>query len=86
MLDETDKGRRVELIHTVDGYTKLKPGDKGTYQFKLKDQHVIKWDEGSSLILLEGVDKFKFIPCELCEDKCPDEREKQRALRSVDAE
>jgi len=68
---ETDKGRRVELIQTDDPHTELKPGARGTYQFRLKqrppmeDQHVIKWDEGSSLILLEGVDKFKFIPCDI---------------------
>ena len=31
MLDENDKGRRVELVSTDDPYTKLKPGDKGTY-------------------------------------------------------
>jgi len=66
MLDKTNEGRRVELVYTDDPYTKLKPGDKGTYQFKLvqqliENQHCIKWDSGSNLILLEGKDQFKFI-------------------------
>ena len=66
-LDESNKGKRVELIHTDDPYTKLKPGDKGTYQFLLRqtppmnDQHIIEWDSGSDLMLLEGKDSFKFI-------------------------
>lgn len=62
-----NEGKRVELIQTDDPYTKLKPGDRGTYQFFLKQQyplqsqHCIKWDNGSTLSLLEGKDSFKFI-------------------------
>ena len=65
-LIKDDAGRRVELIYTDDPYTRLKPGDRGTYQFLLtqtviENQHCIKWDNGSSLTLLEGKDQFKFV-------------------------
>lgn len=66
-MDKSNEGRRVELIHTDDPYTKLRPGAKGTYQFCLdqegamEDQHHIKWDSGSTLSLLQGKDRFKFI-------------------------
>ncbi|KKN05102.1 hypothetical protein LCGC14_1090570 [marine sediment metagenome] len=41
-------------------------GSKGTYEFCLvhkgmETQHSIKWDDGSSLMLLEGKDRFKFV-------------------------
>ena len=61
MLDEKDKGRRVELVSCDDPYTKLKPGDKGTYEGKstldmgnrnTMVQHFIKWDNGSNLMLV----------------------------------
>jgi len=69
MMDYRNHGRRVELIHTDDPYTKLKPGDRGTYDFLQQSytipvsipQHSIKWDSGSSLMLLEGKDQFKFL-------------------------
>jgi len=63
---DKDKGRRVELISTNDQYTKLKPGDKGTYEFLIKqsnpleNQHSIKWDSGSSLMMVRG-DSWKFV-------------------------
>lgn len=65
-MKEEDKGRRVELISTDDPYTNLKSGDKGTYLFCLTQpdgihQHVISWDNGSTLMLLQGIDSFKFI-------------------------
>ena len=66
MLDKTNEGRRVELIDTNDPYTKLKPGAKGTYEFEVKqsnpleNQHSIKWDDGSSLMMIRG-DRWKFI-------------------------
>ena len=65
-IDETNKGRRVELIDTNDPYTKLKAGDQGTYEFELKqsnpleNQHSIQWDSGSSLMMVRG-DRWKFI-------------------------
>ena len=40
MIDETNKGRRVELIFTDDKRTDLKPGAKGTYQYaNVSDSH-----------------------------------------------
>ena len=67
IINLENEGRRVELVYTVDSYTNLREGDKGTYQclleqsYPLEHQHLIKWDSGSRLILLEGLDKFKFI-------------------------
>ena len=65
MFNEKNKGKRVELIYTSDPYTMLKPGDKGTYQYSYKNldklQHSIKWDSGSTLSLINGEDRFKFI-------------------------
>jgi len=66
-LDKTNAGRRVELVSTDDPYTKLRSGDQGTYEFCLvqsspmENQHAIKWDSGSSLMLLQGKDSFKFV-------------------------
>ena len=75
-IDTENEGKRVELVYSGDRYTKLKAGDKGTYQavliqrHPLENQHLIKWDSGSNLILLEGIDKFKFIETGMCM-KCP---------------
>ena len=66
-FNDENEGRRVELIYTGDHYTTLKTGDKGFYKILLEqtppfeNQHLITWDNGSNLILLEGIDKFKFI-------------------------
>lgn len=65
-IDKSNDGRRVELIYTPDRYTKQVTGDKGTYQMCIKQpngrhQHCIKWDTGSTLMLIEGIDRFKFI-------------------------
>jgi len=59
-------GRRVKLVYTNDPYTNLRSGDTGTYQFALrmpdgKFQHSIEWDNGSTLMLIQGVDDFEFI-------------------------
>lgn len=77
MIDEKDKGRRVELVKTEDPYTSLKAGSRGTYEFKntvdmgnreLMIQHSIKWDNGSNLMLIQEFgrnasahDQFRFI-------------------------
>lgn len=66
-MDKTNEGRRVELLCTSDTYTDLKPGARGTYEFcmiqtpPMEDQHSIKWDSGSTLMLLEGKDRFRFV-------------------------
>jgi len=64
-IDKRNEGRKVELVHTSDPYTRLRKGDKGTYEFCLRqpdgrDQHCTKWDSGSNLMLIQGVDSFKF--------------------------
>ena len=67
-IDRSNEGRRVELVSCDDPYTRLKPGDQGTYEFanitgEGRDrmvQHNIKWDSGSTLMLIEGHDSFKF--------------------------
>jgi hypothetical protein len=77
MLNKTDEGKRVELVRCDDPYTKLKTGDKGTYEWRsevdmgdreVMIQHAIKWDNGSNLMLVQEFgrnakthDSFKFI-------------------------
>lgn len=64
-LDKTNEGRRVELVFCFDQDTYLRPGARGTYQWRnetsIATQHSIKWDDGSSLMLLDGIDAFKFV-------------------------
>jgi hypothetical protein len=52
----------VELVHTSDPYTQLKPGDKGTVQFTddLGTLHV-RWDSGSSLGLVPRKDHWVLL-------------------------
>lgn len=56
------KGKRIELIYTSDPYTNLKPGDRGTVDF-VDDMGTIhvNWDNGSTLGLVPGEDKFRII-------------------------
>lgn len=56
-------GDKVELVHTDDTMTTLKPGSKGTVTAVDEDQELIwvKWDNGEKLALLIGIDKFKII-------------------------
>lgn len=56
-IDKTNAGRRVELIiRCNDKWTKLRPGDQGTYEYANilagMTQHMINWDNGSHLILI----------------------------------
>lgn len=54
------KGCRVELVNMDDPYTKLKPGEKGTVNH-VDDAGTIfvKWDCGSNLGVVYGVDSVK---------------------------
>jgi len=60
------EGRRIQLIHTDDEYTKLKSGDLGTVQYSFKNLNdmvvQIKWDSGSNLGLILGKDTFRILP------------------------
>jgi hypothetical protein len=55
-------GSRIRLVYTDDSYTKLKPGDIGvvTNVCESGDLNVF-WDSGSSLSLIEGIDKWHVI-------------------------
>jgi hypothetical protein len=55
-------GKRVELILCTDEFTALTPGTQGTID------HVddvgtlfVKWDNGSTLGLIPGIDKWKYL-------------------------
>lgn len=56
-------GDRVRLEFTNDKYTNLKPGDEGEVTFvdSIENVHV-KWDNGSTLGLIPGVDRWTVIP------------------------
>jgi hypothetical protein len=54
------RGDRIELVHTGDPYTNLKPGDRGTVAMvdSMGTVHV-RWDNGSNLGLVPGEDAWK---------------------------
>lgn len=54
------KGQRVTLISMVDKYTKLKKGDQGTVEGVDGIGNIlVKWDSGSTLSLIPGVDEYE---------------------------
>jgi len=55
-------GKQVKLISMDDPYTKLKNGDKGIIIFvdDIGQIHV-QWDNGSSLALIPGEDKYEIL-------------------------
>lgn len=53
-------GTRVELIEMDDPYFHPHPGEQGTVQgVDDMGQIMMRWDNGSSLSLVPGYDKFK---------------------------
>ncbi len=60
-----EHGQRVELVHTNDPHTRLRPGDHGTvtsYDPKLIQLNV-DWDSGSRLaMLLADGDEVRILP------------------------
>ena len=59
-------GRRIRLIYTDDRYTELKPHDEGTIELihrheGSEDQMWVKWDNGSSLMMLVGKDRYEVL-------------------------
>ena len=56
------EGKRIELMTTSEPYTNLRPGDRGTVDFvgDMGTIHV-NWDNGSTLGLVPGEDKFWII-------------------------
>jgi hypothetical protein len=62
LLEKMYKGKRIELISIQDEYTDLKPGDQGTCDFVDDAENIhMKWDNGSTLSLIQGVDEFKIV-------------------------
>lgn len=68
-----EEGDRVELIDTTDEYTNLEEGDRGTVtgvssipgnvtpSGRPETQVWIDWDNGGSLALIQGEDRFRRI-------------------------
>ena len=57
------KGTRLELTAPMDDpYSRLQPGDQGVVEY-VDDAGTIhmRWDRGSSLGLVPGVDSFKKV-------------------------
>lgn len=53
-----ERGDRVRLVHTSDGWTTLRPGDLGTVDMVTEalghPQVWVHWDNGSKLAMLPG--------------------------------
>ena len=66
---EVTIGDRIELVRCDDPYTHLQPGSKGTVTgtsgplrfFNNEVQIHVKWDDGSSLSLIESQDSYRII-------------------------
>lgn len=61
--DFSKSGQRIELMETDDLYTNLKLGSKGTIELihkhsAMENQIWVRWDNGSTLMLLEGKDRY----------------------------
>lgn len=77
-------GWRVQLVHTSDPYTTLKPGDIGTIDFVDSTGTVfVRWDNGSRLGMVKGSgDLFtvldaadaESVVCERCGERYDEER------------
>lgn len=60
----TAKGDRIRLIHTDDPHTKLKPGAEGTVTLYWPGDFVqvgVQWDDGSTLGMIPGYDRWEII-------------------------
>jgi hypothetical protein len=55
-------GKRIQLMHTTDQYTKLVPGETGIINYIDDNGTVfVTWDSGSKLGLIPGVDKWSLL-------------------------
>lgn len=55
-------GKKVQLISCNDRYTHLLPGTKGVVNYVDDNGTLfINWEDGSSLGLIPGTDKWKYI-------------------------
>lgn len=57
-------GRRVRLVSTTDEWTDLRPGAEGVIEFTDHPHGTttVRWDSGSRLSLLAGIDKWELLP------------------------
>ena len=54
--------KRIRLIHMEDEYTNLTEGDEGTITgVDGIGQIMVKWDNGSTLSIIPGIDKYEII-------------------------
>jgi hypothetical protein len=56
-------GDRIQLVSIDDSWAKLKAGDTGTV-FEIDEEQEllwVKWDNGQTLALIQGVDKFSVV-------------------------
>lgn len=61
-MEEVIKGDRVMLIHMDDKYSNLTIGDKGTCRGVDDIGNILmNWDNGSTLSLIPGEDKYKVV-------------------------
>ena len=61
-----EQGTRIRLVHTDDLFTRLRPGDEGTVmgsRVEFGDVLMVdvSWDDGSSLRLISGKDRWEVI-------------------------
>lgn len=62
IMSRAKPGDRVRLLFCDDQWTKLTPGTKGTVSFvDIRGTVHVKWDDGSSLGLIPGVDSFQIV-------------------------
>lgn len=61
-LRDRFKDRRIECILMPNDPQPIKPGARGTcYGVDGMGQLLMRWDDGRSLSLIPGIDKFKVI-------------------------
>lgn len=61
-MNQPVPGSRIKLIYTDDPYTHLKPGALGTVvRVTSQGDIMMEWDDGSTLALLDGVDRYEVI-------------------------
>lgn len=54
---------RIRLISTTDPHTRLRPGDQGTVtDIDPTGTVMVRWDSGSTLGMLPGIDEFDILP------------------------
>jgi hypothetical protein len=55
------KGKRIKLISMDNDPNPIEPGSEGEVLLADKMQIIVKWDNGRSLSLIPGVDKYQIL-------------------------